>query len=149
MELKQLIADYLEQAFFLQVATSTDNQPWTATVHFASDDQFNFYWVSLPTTRHSQELRANSKVAGTIVRPQAPDDKAHGIQYQGVAEELTGEAARSGLELYAKRYKISGDWVEKMISGNDEHACYKITPSLIVLFDQANFPDNPRQEYKV
>jgi uncharacterized protein YhbP (UPF0306 family) len=149
MNLRALIVDYLSSAYFMQVATVKDNQPWVCTVHFVSDDQLNLYWISLPSTRHSQELLTNSKVAGTVVLPHAPDDKVRGIQFQGVAEELNGESARPGLELYAKRYKIGSDWVESMVSATDEHRCYRIKPSMFVLFDQVNFPDHPRREYSL
>ena len=149
MDLRKLIVEYLERARLMQVATTKGSQPWACSVYFAYDANFNIYWVSKPSRRHSEEIRANSKIAGTIVLPHTPGDDVRGIQYQGIAEELTGEDARPGLELYAKRYKTGSEWVEKVIKGENGHFCYHINPSLIVLFDEVNFPDNPRQEYKV
>jgi hypothetical protein len=34
---------------------------------------------------------------------------------------------------------------EAMITGADEHRLYQLTPAAIVLFDEANFPEQPRQ----
>lgn len=149
MNVRKLITEYLEQAYFMQVATVKDNQPWACTVHLASDDQLNLYWVSMQNTRHSQELRAHSKVAGTVVLPQAHDAPVRGLQFEGIAEELDGEAARAALAIYDKRYKIGAEWIVNMLAGKGEHRCYRIKPSMFVLFDQVNFPDDPRQEYRL
>lgn len=36
----------------------------------------------------------------------------------------------------------------KLLSGEDPHKLYQIKPELFVLFDEINFPDNPRQEWR-
>lgn len=38
------------------------------------------------------------------------------------------------------------DRIEKIVDGTDGHACYQVKPCIIVLFDEVNFPKNPRQE---
>lgn len=144
------ITDYLKEAKMLQVATVKNNQPWVCTVYFAHDEQLNLYWLSKPNTRHSQEIKQNEKVAGTIVLPQNPGDKIRGLQLQGVAKELHNqEEVRAGMKYYAQRFGMNEERVEAIINNTDGHFCYKITPNLFVLFDTLNFPDNPRQEYKL
>lgn len=149
MDLKKLITEYLEQARLMQVATSKGDQPWVCTVYFAADDMLNIYWISKPNRRHSEELKNNSKVAGAIVLPHTPGDDVRGIQFQGVAYELSGKDAGEGIGVYAKRYNMPQERVEKILNGTDGHAVYKIKVDTFVLFDEVNFPDNPRQEYKV
>lgn len=150
MELRKLIEDYLKEAKMLQVATAKDNQPWACTVYFAVDEDLNLYWISKTARRHSQEIRENEKVAGTIVLPHTPGDNVRGIQFQGVAKELTDkDEAKVGMTYYAERYGMDQERVDAILKGKDGHVCYKITPSLFVLFDEVNFPDDPRQEYRL
>jgi uncharacterized protein len=149
MELRKLIEDYLKEAKMMQVATSKDNQPWACTVYFAFDEDLNLYWISTPDRRHSEEIRENEKVAGTMVLPHTPGDNVRGIQFQGVAKELTQVEAVEGMKYYAERYGLDKERVSAILDGKDGHVCYKITPSLYVLFDEKNFPDDSRQEYKL
>jgi len=133
----------------MQVATSRENQPWACTVYFATDEDLNLYWISLPTRRHSEEIRRNEKVAGTVVLPHTPGDEVRGIQFEGIAKELQGTEAREGLQYYAQRYGMDESAIEKILTGENPHVCYRITPKSFVLFDEVNFPDDSRQEYRV
>jgi len=73
-----------------------------------------------------------------------------GIQFQGIAKELTGKSeAKQGMKYYAERYGMKPERVNAILDCSDGHVCYKITPSLYVLFDETNFPDDSRQEYKI
>ena len=148
LELRQLIEDYLKEAKLLQVATARDNQPWACTVYFAFDEKLNLYWISKLSRRHSEEIRNNEKVAGTVVLPHTPGDKVRGIQFQGIAKELMDkDEATAGMKYYAERYGMKPERVKAILDGSDGHVCYKITPNIYVLFDEVNFPDDPRQEY--
>lgn len=147
MELRQFIHDYLEQAKLMQVVTSKNNQPWACTVYFVYNDQFNLYWISTPQRRHSQEIKENNKVAGTIVLPHTPGDKVRGLQFEGVAEELNDRSsAEPAMKYYADRFRMKTERVKAILNHKDAHLPYRITPRLIVLFDEQNFPENSRQE---
>lgn len=148
-KLKNLIQDYLQKAKMMQVATAKDIQPWACTVYFAFDSSFNLYWISTSDRRHSQEIAHNEKVAGTIVLPHSPGDDVRGLQFEGVATELKGDAAMSGMKIYADRYGVAPKRVGRILDGTDGHMCYRIKPKMIVLFDEENFPDKPRQECKI
>ena len=150
MKLRKFIEDYLKKAKMLQVATVENNQPWACTVYYAFDENLNLYWLSLPSRRHSKEILGNNKVAGTIVFPHNPGDNVRGIQFQGVAKELNNKKeATEGMKYYANRFGMKSERIKAIIENTDGHLCYKITPILYVLFDEANFPDSPRQEYKL
>ena len=148
MDLQQLIVDYLQSAFLMQVSTARNNQPWACSIYFAADKHMNLYWLSKPDRRHSLEISENEHVAGTIVLPHTPGDKVRGIQFQGNAKELQdGEQLTRAMILYAKRFGMPPERMNAIISHSDGHACYKITPTLYVLFDEINFPDASRQEF--
>lgn len=150
MKLKQLITEYLKKAKMMQIATAVGNQPWACTVYFAYDEDLNLYWISKPSRRHSEEIRNNEKVAGTIVLPHTPGNKVRGIQFQGVGKELRNvDDVKIAIKYYGDRYKMPKDRIDEIINNTDGHVPYKIKPSLYVLFDEENFPDNPRQEFSL
>ncbi len=147
MDLRSLIEDYLKEANMLQVVTAKDNQPWAATVYFAFDKNLNLYWISKPDRRHSREISENPKVAGVVVLPHVHGDKVRGLQLEGRAEEMGAEGIDEGLKVYSERFWLPEERMKKLLSGTDGHVLYIIRPTLFVLFDEKNFPDDPRQEY--
>ncbi len=148
MNVEELIKKYLASAKMMQLATSNKDQPWACTVYFAFDQSLNLYWISTPGRRHSKEISNNPKVAGVIVLPHTPGDKARGLQFQGTAEEITEPTKiKSMAKFYEDRYAHPGLATE-IISGENPHHLYQVKPELFALFDEENYPDNPRQEYK-
>jgi len=144
MDVKKLISEYFESAQMLQIITTNGYQPWGATVYFAYDQDLNLYWISRPDRRHSSELSLNKKVAGVIAKYHTYGEKVRGIQIEGEAFELKNEDASNAMEIYTKRYSVPRARALNL-SG---HIVYKLKPTYIVLFDEVNFPENPRQEYK-
>lgn len=142
-----LIKEYLSEATLMQIATVKRGNPWACSVYFAYDDSFNLYWISSPKRRHSLDIKENKKVAGTIVLPHTPGDDVRGLQFEGNAIRLTGKKALMGMLIYAKRFGVSMDRVKKIVANKDGHVCYKVSPKAIVLFDEVNFPKDPRQEF--
>ncbi len=154
MNLKQLIENYLKEAKLMQVATVKNNKPWVATVWYAHDKNLNFYFISQKNRRHSQELKNNSHVAGTIVisHEEGIGQKVRGIQFAGKAEIVGIQGLINAYTLLKEKYPN----IVKHIPTLDliktnliAVRFYKITPTTIVLFDEVNFPDNPRQELKL
>ncbi|MCL4418874.1 pyridoxamine 5'-phosphate oxidase family protein [Patescibacteria group bacterium] len=149
-DVKKLIRDYLEEAKLMQLATSADNQPWTCSVWFGFDEDLNIYWFSSTTRRHSREVVKNPKVSAAIVLPHTPKDKPRGLQLQGIAEQITSkkEIVKATL-LFAGRIFTRRQITDFMKMRDNPHAFYKIKPTLFVLFDAVNFPENSRQEYRL
>lgn len=134
----------------MQVATCINNKPWNCTAYFAYDDDFNFYWISKPNTRHSQEIMKNPHVAGVIAYDQQPSQKAvRGLQFQGVAELLKGGEEKKASKFYVKQLDREETLLEDIRSGKNPHKFYRIKTSQFVLFDRINFPQNERQEYNL
>lgn len=147
MSPKELLKDYLGQQHMMQLATISGSNPWVCTVYFVSDASFNLYWASLPTRRHSQDIKNNPHVAAAIAIKFTNGEKVVGVQIEGTAEELLSPSEhRLIVELYATRFKRDKKWVEDFTSGNTEHRLYKLTPSSIFLFDEVNFPGGLRQK---
>ncbi len=148
MNAAELIKQYLEKQHMMQLATVRDGQPWCCTVYYVVDDRYNLYWASLPTRRHSQEVKNHSQVAVAIPVHFVKGEKVAGLQIAGKAEELApSPAIRSVAERYAAKFHRDRAWIEDVITGRTAHRLYKLTPAAYALFDEVNFPDDPRHEF--
>ncbi len=151
-KLKQLVMDYLTEAKLMQLATSTGPKPWIATVWYVNDKNMNLYFTSRRLRRHSMELEKNHNIAGAIVQPHTggSGDKVRGLQFEGTARECNEEEFKAANELYRKKYTSAARVPPKSEgTGNAIAAFYIVKPSLLVLFDEINFPEQPRQELNI
>jgi len=150
VDLKKLTKEYLQEANLMQVATVKSNKPWVATVWFAYDADFNLYFISRNTRRHSLEIAKNPHVAGAIVKPHKTlGDKTRGLQFEGKCHEVKGAQLLKAFAIFAKRFPKVTKFIlspKEVITGVTDHRFYKITPSEIILFDEVNFPDQSRRE---
>jgi uncharacterized protein YhbP (UPF0306 family) len=144
----ELVRQHLAQAKIMQLATSADDQPWVVTVHFYADDELNLYWISTLARRHSQAIEQNSKVATTILVHENTAEEPYviGITIEGVAE-LIGETPDETVgQGYVAKLNKDDNFLADIASGTNPHKFYRLKPTKIVLFDNKNSPDNPRQE---
>lgn len=131
----------------MSLATVDGGKPWVATVYYAVDDDLNLYWASPLDTNHSQHIINNQKVAVAIPVVHKKSEPVVGIQIEGIANQVKGRAnIRPIAEKYASEYGFNKQWVEKFSNGQTKHKLYKFSPNKFVLFDDINYPDNPRQE---
>lgn len=143
----ELVKDYLAENFTMQLATVSNGSPWVCTVRFLADAQNNIYWASLPSRRHSQEIKNDSKVACAIVVQNVIGTPVIGIQIEGDAEMIEPPVNDTDIvKRYAEKFVRDSDWVDDFIKGNTDHRLYKLTPSSIYLFDEENFPGGQRQQ---
>ena len=132
----------------MQLASSVDNQPWICTVYYVADGNLNIYWLSWTTRRHSQEIKANCKVAVTI--PIKLDRPVTGVQAEGKASEVTDAVLiEEMMKKYTAKYDAGHEFYKNFMDGKNKHTMYKFTPAAYVLFDEFNFPDEGRQELRL
>jgi len=145
----KLIKEYLDEAKMMQVATVANGKPWICNTWFASDENFNLYWFSLVEARHSQEIAKDSHVAAAVCLPQSPDDdRARGIQLEGIAELLTDpEDIDIAIKCCVGRIFSLEKVQHFMPLPNAVHRFYRIKPTKIVFLDTANLPYDARLEY--
>ncbi len=150
MSVEELVRKYLPSKKVMQLATSKDNQPWACNVHYFSDDDLNLYWFSESGRRHSLEIKDNPKVSAVIkVHENTPEeDYVIGLTAEGTAGLVT-ELEDSILEAFRDKHNKGDEFVEQVKSGIKSSQLYKLTPANFVLFDNKDFPDNARQEWKI
>jgi uncharacterized protein YhbP (UPF0306 family) len=118
----------------MQLATSRDGQPWSCTVYFVIYAG-NFYWLSFPERRHSQELALNPQAAITVVLQSV--QPVVGVQTEGdvaIVRDVT-EAERV-LDIYITKYNQGSQFITHFKVGSNKHLLYRFTPRRISLFDE-------------
>lgn len=148
MDIEKLIRKYLAQSYMMSLATVNGDKPWVVTVYYVMDDNLNLYWASPEDTNHSQHIGENQNVAIAIPVVHKKSQPVVGIQIEGVANQVKGsEDIKPIAEKYAASYGFSEKWVEKFSNNLTKHKLYKFCPNKFVLFDDIEFPDNPRQTW--
>jgi uncharacterized protein YhbP (UPF0306 family) len=148
MQAEKLIRQYVDQIKIMQLATSANDQPWACTIHYYSDKDLNFYWVSTLARKHSKDIAQNPKVAAAIlVHENTPEERyVIGISLEGKAE-LIGEQVDEQIgQDYIQKLGRDASLLSDIASGKNPHKFYRLKPTKIILFDSKNFHDNPRQE---
>jgi len=148
MKLEDYIRKYLAEGRMLQVATSADGQPWICTVYYVTDQDNNIYWLSYPERRHSQEIEKNPQVAAAIAI-KFEDKPVIGLQVEGKVDTIQDAAiVKSVMDDYVAKYDSGKEFYINFTVGTNKHKLYKLTSELFVLFDEVNFPNNSRQEWR-
>jgi uncharacterized protein YhbP (UPF0306 family) len=93
-----------KQATVTLATTGADGRPWAATVFFAHDAGLTLYFVTDPRTRHGRDLAAGSLVAGAVQPDVHTWDDVLGIQLEGRAEVVEGEARAAALACYLAKF---------------------------------------------
>jgi uncharacterized protein YhbP (UPF0306 family) len=147
VQAKELVESYLIDAKLMQIATVSDGKPWICTVYFVSDSDNNLFWLSHPVRRHSQEIEKYPNIAVAIAVKH--DQPIIGIQAEGLACIVKdAEIVKDVMSDYVAKYGNGKDFYDNFVAGTNQHNLYKFAPSSIVLFDEVNFADDPRQTVK-
>lgn len=62
-----------------------DNLPHASAIHYVADENFNVYFLTLPSSRKYEALSAHPQVALTILREDIPQT----IQIEGMAQDIS------------------------------------------------------------
>jgi len=133
----------------MQLATSANDKPWACTVHYYSDKDLNFYWISTVEREHSKNIAQNPNVSAAIlVHEDTPEEHyIIGISLEGkaelIGEELPGQLGQD----YIKKLGRPPTLLTDIATGKNPHKFYRLKPTRLVLFDTKNLTGNPRGEW--
>jgi uncharacterized protein YhbP (UPF0306 family) len=145
--MKDLIKEFLESKKDMQLATVAKGKPWICTVYYVYDDEFNLYWTSGRSRQHSLEILNDSRAAATIVKD---TETKQALQISGNAYEVSDDDLEHVHELYQGRYgKKDYDLEEMKKHTADGRSYWVFKPNVISLWDEVNFPENPKQKYEL
>jgi hypothetical protein len=146
---RQLLEDYVTLGKLMQLATlGRDGSPILCNVwydpHFAPD---LLRFISRPDRQHSINLRTDPRIAGSIVA--VPLDslgqKVRGVTFTGAARELDRVGIEDEIRQFIGRWPAATINAESLARDATASRLYEIAVDEWILFDEVNFPDNPRQ----
>lgn len=144
-QVEKIIRSYLPGVIHMSLATCAGDKPWVCEVHYVYDNDLNLYFRSLTARRHSQEIAANSNVAGNIVMQHQVGEKPRAVYFEGTAELLKGvDEKHPAYTLYCERLGTGLEILEEA-SRPDGHQFYKIDVVTFYLFDSRQ--SSPSQKY--
>jgi hypothetical protein len=131
-ELADVARSVIDANRYMALGTADEaGHPWVTPVWFASEDNWNFHWVSSPDAKHSRNLAAHSEVAIAIFDSSVPVGGAQAVYMKGVAKELTGVELGQGLEVFDRvsQRDIDRGWALDDVQGSALFRLYRATVS--------------------
>lgn len=99
------ITEFIKEHHVLTLATSFDNEPWTANCFYAwLIDEQAFVFTSDSDTKHIRDLAQGKKVAGSVVLETKTVGKIRGIQFTGRLFEPEENLKKKCKIAYLKRF---------------------------------------------
>ena len=87
---------------YMTLATADPTgRPWASPVWFASTDCQEFFWVSSPQTRHSQNLAVRPELAISIFDSHQVPYTSQGVYVAAIGEAVPESELDAGLEVYS------------------------------------------------
>lgn len=153
---RSLLIDYVQSGKVMQVATLTEaGTPMLCHVWYASAFQPDrLWWLSRPERKHSENIRRRPAVAGGVVAIDLDElgkTIPRGVTFEGRARELPIEGISEEAAGFVARWPAAATSLdpEKLARGEAPHRLYELEVTSWVLFDEENFPDQPRRPVPV
>jgi uncharacterized protein YhbP (UPF0306 family) len=148
---RELLEEYIDEGKLMQLATRDNDGPWMCNVwyahRFAPD---RIYFISSVARHHSQQIRDDGAVAGTIMHEQLEQlgQKVRGVTFRGHATELPTEGIDEAIAHFLARWPTASGGIDAKLlaAGETPIRLYEISVREWVLFDEVNFPDQPRRD---
>lgn len=130
LAINALIKEVLEKGYLMSLATRDSGGLWVSDVIYIYDDDFNIYWMSDPTARHSKALEGNPFVAGSITVSGQGEDNL-GIQFSGQAEKISETRFDLATKHFLKRKKPAPKPDDDVLQGDAWYVVRSTTIDLI------------------
>jgi uncharacterized protein YhbP (UPF0306 family) len=145
-----ILEDYVSNGKLMQVASiSEEGGPWLCHVWYRA--QFSpdrLYFISRLDREHSINIRRDERVAGGIISIPliGLGQTVTGVTFQGFASELDASADNE-LRLFLTRWPRARASIttERIEADRTSSRLYEIRVNKWILFDEHDFPDEPRQ----
>lgn len=110
---------------YLTLATSDGENAWSSPVFYCFDEDFNFYFISKPDSRHIQNIMKNPSVSFSIFDSHQPEGEGNGVQGSGKVTVLEDDRLIDGLLYYKTSFiKLTAD----NLTGDAPYRLFKLVP---------------------
>lgn len=154
MDLNQLSKEIIEKNQYLALSTTDEKRnPWTCVLAYTFDKSYNFYFVSLPSSKHSRNIEKSRHVSFAIYDSTQGFGLGTGLQIQAKASELEPTQTPVATKLYFERKYPYGNLSNsfttslKQLIKSGVYKFYKLAPIKIWINDP-NADTDKRVEVK-
>jgi hypothetical protein len=103
-DLAALARAIIDANLYMVLGTAdSSGTPWVSPVYYAPAGYREFFWISAPGARHSQNIDARREVGIVVFDSSVPIDTGQGVYMTAVAEHVDGDEVTDGIELFSRR----------------------------------------------
>jgi uncharacterized protein YhbP (UPF0306 family) len=142
--LNKLAKEIIENNQYVTIATTNEKgKPWISPVAYTLDNDYNLYFISMPTSKHGKNIEVNNNIAAAIFDSQQLWGDGIGLQIEAKVEIVKLKDIPRAIKLYAfRKYPYGGLNTEKamhfaksMVLDGKKYKIYKITPKTVYMND--------------
>jgi len=130
-------------AYMVLGSADVTGRPWTSPVWFAHEGYREFFWVSIPTSRHSRNIAARSDVSIVVFDSGVPVGEGQAVYMTGVAERLAGTELERGIAIFGQASHGQGtrEWTIDVVLPPAPYRLYRATASEQWILAPEGHPD--------
>lgn len=91
-DLNARVEEALERTEIMALSTIGPDGSWTSPVQFRYNEKLELSFVSMPDTKHAQNILKDSRVSVAIYSFPGPEGGNLGLQIKGKADDVTGQS---------------------------------------------------------
>ncbi|AUI66172.1 MULTISPECIES: pyridoxamine 5'-phosphate oxidase family protein [Glaesserella] len=144
--MQKRIFSFIQKKYLCTLCCAQNNIPWSNAFYYAFDEENRrLIYVTGEQTHHSQIMKNNPNVSGTIFTPTRFHPSLQGIQFTGKAKILEDEEYEIGKELYKKEY--SHELIDKLSIWEVKLEYIRLIDNSLGLFATVEWTRNEEEEY--
>jgi len=116
--------------------------PWTTPVFFSPDGYFDFYWVSVPSARHSLNIAGRPEVSIAMFDSRCEIGTAEAVYMSATAAEVPAEEHERALGIFNAKLDEKRHFTLAMIREPDVFRLYRATASEHSILIRGSHPLN-------
>ena len=138
----------IDSIMYMVLGTADETgYPWVSPVYFASEKYREYYWMSSPDVKHSQNILVRPQVSIVIFDSRIAIGKGQAVYMSATTEELTGTEFERGLRIYNGRFSNPVERGVRIINPEDVQApapyrLYRAVAHEQWILDPASRPDH-------
>jgi hypothetical protein len=99
----------IDASLYMVLGTAdASGTPWVSPVYYAPAGYRDYFWISAPDARHSQNVVARRDIGIVVFDSSVPIDTGQGVYMTAVAEQVDGDEVTNGIEVFSRRSLAHG-----------------------------------------
>lgn len=91
--LNESVKEALNRTKIMALSTVGSDGSWTCPVHYQYNEELELFFMSMPDTKHVENIHADPRVSVAIFTPPSSAGEKLGLQIKGIATDLGPDEA--------------------------------------------------------